>query len=76
MASTSDFDSYEKIFTDPAENYAANCVRINEQILIPADFPDLAEKLKALGYSLLPLAMDEFEKMDGGLSCLSLRFKK
>lgn len=71
-----DFDPYEKIFTIPDENYAANCVRINNQILIPADFPDLAEKLEALGYSLLLLAMDEFEKMDGGLSCLSLRYKK
>ncbi|MFW9784766.1 MAG: N(G),N(G)-dimethylarginine dimethylaminohydrolase, partial [Candidatus Heimdallarchaeota archaeon] len=27
-----------------------------------------------LGYKILELGMSEFRKMDGGLSCLSLRF--
>jgi predicted PhzF superfamily epimerase YddE/YHI9 len=33
-----------------------------------------AALLRAAGYDLLLLEMSEFEKMDGGLSCLSLRF--
>lgn len=70
------FDQYEKVITKPEENYAANCLRVNDKILIPADFPDLAQKLTNLGYDLIPLAMEEFEKMDGGLSCLSLRYLK
>jgi len=76
FASMPEFNHYEKIFTVKDENYAANCVRVNNKILIPADFPDIAEKLEKIKYDLLPLAMDEFEKMDGGLSCLSLRYKK
>ncbi|NSW52087.1 MAG: N(G),N(G)-dimethylarginine dimethylaminohydrolase [Anaerolineae bacterium] len=70
------FNDYEKIITLPEENYAANCIRINEHILIPADYDHLADQLETRGYSLIPLVMEEFQKMDGGLSCLSLRFFK
>ena len=70
------FSAYEKIVTKEEENYAANCLRINDTLLVPADFPDLEQKLTNLGYQLIPLGMSEFQKMDGGLSCLSLRFWK
>jgi dimethylargininase len=56
------------------DEYAANCVRVNNHLLIPAGFPRMHDTLTALGYSLIPLDMSEFQKMDGGLSCLSLRF--
>lgn len=74
MAAREEFRSYNIIRVSPAETYAANCVRVNDSILIPAGFPALAASLQRLGYSLLPLEMSEFQKMDGGLSCLSLRF--
>jgi dimethylargininase len=56
------------------DEYAANCVRVNDHVLVPAGFPRMHETLDALGYSLIALEMSEFQKMDGGLSCLSLRF--
>jgi len=65
---------YELVHTPAGEEYAANCVRINEHVLIAADHSRFAATLAELGYRLLPLAMSEFRKMDGGLSCLSLRF--
>ena len=68
------FKSYNILKVQPQENYAANCVRVNDYILLPSAYPRLAEDLQKLGYPLLPLDMSEFEKMDGGLSCLSLRF--
>jgi N-dimethylarginine dimethylaminohydrolase len=34
----------------------------------------LQEILSLRGYKPVPLDMSEFRKMDGGLSCLSLRF--
>ena len=58
-----------------AEAYAANCVRINDRVLIAAGYPLTAALLGAHGYDTLPLDMSEFRKMDGGLSCLSLRFQ-
>jgi len=59
---------------DAPETYAANCVRINERLLIAAGHPRFEAALRELGYDTLALEMSEFQKMDGGLSCLSLRF--
>ena len=56
------------------EEYAANCVRIRDSILVAAGHPRLEEALSAHGYPTIELAVSEFRKMDGGLSCLSLRW--
>ena len=70
----SDFKGYELIKVDKSEEYAANCVEINNKLLVAAGCPSLARRLEELGYELIELEMSEFRKMDGGLSCLSLRF--
>jgi dimethylargininase len=56
------------------EAYAANCVRVNDTVLLARGFPRIARALRDIGLSAVPLDMSEFRKMDGGLSCLSLRF--
>ena len=68
------FQGYEIITVVQEENYAANCLRVNDFVLIPAGHPRTEAKISKLGYTTLTLEMSEFEKMDGGLSCLSLRF--
>lgn len=68
------FANYEIIPVDVGEQYAANCVRVNDYVLLAAGFPQIAEQLSASGYQTIILEMSEFQKMDGGLSCLSLRF--
>ena len=65
---------YELISVTPAEAYAANCIRVNDFILIAAGYPQLLASLTGRGYRVVALALSEFMKMDGGLSCLSLRF--
>jgi dimethylargininase len=74
LAERSEFRGYDLIRVTPAESYAANCVRVNDCVLIPTGFPNLAAELTRRGFELLPLDVSEFQKMDGGLSCLSLRF--
>lgn len=64
----------ELVRVAPAEEYAANCVRVNHHVLIPDGFPHMRRALGQLGYDVIALEMSEFQKMDGGLSCLSLRF--
>ena len=66
--------AYEQVTLDSDESYAANCVRVNDRVLVAAGYPRFADALARLGYEPLPLEMSEFRKMDGGLSCLSLRF--
>ena len=74
LANRERFRGYELINVHPAEEYAANCVAINGSVLIAAGFPVLEKRLKDRGYHTISLEMSEFQKMDGGLSCLSLRF--
>jgi dimethylargininase len=58
----------------PGEEYGANCVRVNEAVFIPTEHPRLRDELERAGYDTVSLDVSEFRKMDGGLSCLSLRF--
>jgi dimethylargininase len=68
------FGGYELIRVAAEESYAANCIRVNERVLVAAGYPRLTAELSARGFHPLELEMSEFRKMDGGLSCLSLRF--
>ena len=68
------FRRYRLVPVVPEEASAANCVRINDRVLAPAGFPTLARALGSLGYTVDLVDVSEFQKMDGGLSCLSLRF--
>jgi len=65
---------YELVQAPEGEEYAANCIRVNDHVVIAAGYPRLADELTKLGYHLIPLDVSEYRKMDGGLSCLSLRF--
>ncbi|MCL4507015.1 MAG: arginine deiminase family protein [Chloroflexi bacterium] len=65
---------YELVRTVPGEAYAANCLRVNDVVLVAAGFPTFEAYLQRLGYHTVAVEMSEFQKMDGGLTCLSLRF--
>ena len=69
-----EFSGYDLICLDSSEDYAANCLEINGKVLIADGFPATKRELEHLGYQTIALDMSEFQKMDGGLSCLSLRF--
>jgi dimethylargininase len=68
------FSTYAPVHVNSVEEYAANCVFLNNWVLLPAGFPGLKQQLESLDYPTIALEMSEFQKMDGGLSCLSLRF--
>ena len=70
-----EFSGYDLICLNSTEEYAANCLSLNGRILIASGFPGVKRELELLGYPTISLDMSEFQKMDGGLSCLSLRFK-
>ena len=67
-------NGYEKIIVDPRETYAANVLWINGSLLIPSGFPETRGKLEKLGLPLIELDVSEARKMDGGLTCMSIRF--
>lgn len=56
------------------EAYAANNIRVNDKLIIPAGYPRTEELLSNAGFDILTVDTSEYKKIDGGLSCLSLRF--
>ena len=77
---TQDFASHEalnatdKIIVDKEEEYSANTLWINDHLLMPRGFPGTKTKLKSLDLPIIELDVSEMQKMDGGLTCLSIRF--
>ena len=74
LAGRSELAGFEVVKVAPEEAYGANSIRVNDRILVPSTSPRLVAALQALGEEVLPLDMSEFRKMDGGLSCLSIRW--
>ena len=69
-----DLKGFEKICVPEDEAYAANCVWINGTVLVPKGYEKTKGLIKDRGYEVLTLDVSEYRKLDGGLSCLSLRF--
>ena len=68
------FRGWQVVRIPEGEEYAANCIRVNDTVLIAQGFPQTAARLGDLGYNVLAIDMSEYRKMDGGLSCLSVRW--
>jgi dimethylargininase len=68
------FRGWDVVEVAQGEEYAANCIRVNDTVLIAKGFPKTAARLADLGYDVLAIDMSEYRKMDGGLSCLSVRW--
>ena len=56
------------------ESYAANSIWVNDTVLLPKGYPKARNIIEEAGYSIREVDVSEFQKLDGGLSCLSLRF--
>jgi len=74
FAAAPELAGFERIVVEDDEAYARNCLYINGTTLVPAGFPKTLERVRALGGDVVVLEMSEFRKLDGGLTCLSLRF--
>jgi len=69
-----EFKKFNKIMIKEEEIYSANCIRVNDYVLVPAGSPETKEKIKAAGFKVIVVDTSEYRKVNGGLSCLSLRF--
>jgi dimethylargininase len=67
--------AYEVVHVPRAERYAANALRVNDHVLVAAGYPQTRAAVESLGFPVITLDMSEFRKLDGGLSCLSLRWQ-
>lgn len=74
LAASGCFHDYRVIHTAEGEDAAANTIRFNDLVLMPAGFPRTRDALVKAGYDLREIGNSECAKLDGGMSCLSLRF--
>ncbi len=68
------FEGYNVIHTADGEEAAANAIRYNQFVLMAAGFPKTAKRLCDAGFEVREINNTECAKLDGGMSCLSLRF--
>lgn len=74
LAASDCFDGYRVIHVAEGEEACANSIRFNDVVIMPDGFPKTTEILLAAGYDLRLIGNSEAAKVDGGMSCLSLRF--
>lgn len=67
------FRNFNILTVPAAEQGAANCLALNGKIIMPAGFPQTRIMLNKLGSEVIEVDISEFAKIDGGLTCLSLR---
>jgi dimethylargininase len=68
------FEEFSRIVVDEKESYAANSLWLNDKVLVAKGHPETKSKIENAGYTTIEIDVSEFQKLDGGLSCLSLRF--
>ena len=68
------FRKFNILKIEKKEAYATNCIWINETVIMPAGFPTTKAMIASHAYHIIEVDLSEFQKLDGGASCLSLRF--
>jgi dimethylargininase len=68
------FDGYRIIDVAEGEEAAANTIRFNDLVLMPQGFPKTRDTIRNAGFTVVEIGNSECAKLDGGMSCLSLRF--
>lgn len=66
---------FRQIICPEGEDYAANTLLVNGTLIMPAGYPGTKKLLEPLGLPIVELDTSEYRKMDGGLTCLSLRLE-
>jgi len=66
------FAGVEPVAVDQAEAAAANCLRVGDRLIVPADHPRTAEHLRDRGFDVVELDVSELQKAEAGVTCMSL----
>ncbi len=74
LARSGVFGGLRQILVPAGEEAAANALRVNDVVMVGAQFPRTAELLDKAGYRIVPLPTREIGLIDAGLSCMSLRW--
>jgi dimethylargininase len=56
------------------EPLAANVLALGRHAIVPAGYPETAARIEQAGFRLQRISIGEFEKRDGGVTCLSVLY--
>jgi dimethylargininase len=73
-SSVPELERFEQFVLPPHEAYAANVLVLGRDVLAPDEYPMAESLIAEAGLAPHVLAMSEFEKRDGGVTCLSLLY--
>ena len=76
MADSGVFAGFEVLLTPEGEEGAANALRVNDVVFVGDQYPRTIDMIRKAGLNVIPLAITEVAKLDAGLSCMSLRWRK
>lgn len=74
LADSGCFNGFKLIEAPSGEEAAANLIRVNDFVIMRTGFALTRDLLEQNGYAVITVPADEAAKVDGGLSCMSLRF--
>lgn len=74
LAASGCFDNYQVIQCPDGEEEAANLIRVNDLVILRTGFPATRNLLEDAGYKVRTVDVGQAALVDGGLSCMSLRF--
>lgn len=73
LAASGCFEGYDIHLIPEGEEPAANMIRVNDHVIMPEGFPQTQAMLENARYQVITVGNSECAKIDGGMSCLSLR---
>jgi dimethylargininase len=73
-AALPELSGFERLLVPESEAPAANVLALGAEVILPDGYPLTAELLARTGFKLHPVPIGEFEKRDGGVTCLSLLY--
>ena len=66
------FEGVVPLAVDADEAGAAHCIRVGEQVIMPAGYPRTAQALRDRELDVVEVDISELEKAEAGLTCMSL----
>jgi dimethylargininase len=76
LAGSGIFAHLKVLVVPEGEEGAANFLRINDTVFVGDRYPCTIDMLRRKGFAAQPIRIDEIRKLDAGLSCMSLRWRK
>jgi dimethylargininase len=76
MAASGIFAGFKVVLVPDDEEPAANLLRINDVVFVGGNFPRTIDLIAKEGLRVVALPVSEVGKLDAGLSCMSLRWRR